>query len=107
MNDGERGQAGRRGPRPAGTRFRSSMLAVAVPIWGLGALSVGGYVAEGLYYLWYIAALYALIALFVGIGFAVSKNSRDLGNGTLAGVGIGVLGLGVTCFANLATVQFP
>ena len=105
MNDGERGQGGGRGPRPAGNRFRGSMLTVAVPIWGLGALSVGGFVAAGLYYLWYIAALYALIALFVGIGFAVSKNSRDLANGTLAGVGIGVLGLSVTCFANLSTLQ--
>lgn len=74
----------------------------AIPIVVLSLISTGGAAVDGLYSLWYIAAVIGAFALLGAvISFAVGE--RKKASGLLAGVAIGILSLATTCFANMAT----
>ena len=98
MNDDKRGPE--QAPGKDRGDFRRGLLYAAVPIWALGLVSTAAIVVEGFLWLWALGAGYALVAFLVGLGYAASRESQT-GLGILAGVGLGVLGLGVTCYANV------
>ena len=90
------------------SEFRIALLATAIPIIVLSAISVagtmpaaGGLDWDPLLALWFVAAGLLGLAILVAIGFAVARK-RQIAAGILAGIGIGSVGLGVTCFANIA-----
>ncbi len=85
--------------------FKKAFLWTTVPIAGLSIVSTGGAGAEGMYSLSYVAAGLWLIAVLVAIGFLVGRGGRAT-SGIWAGVAVGVVSLGMTCFANLNTVDF-
>lgn len=83
--------------------FWKALLWTAIPILVLSAISVvaaiasRGRVAFG----GSIAGMLCVLALLVSIGFIIAKKRR-IAAGILAGVGIGLVGLGLTCFAATA-----
>lgn len=96
--------------------FRKALIWTAVPIVVIGIISVLGGVLQRVgvpysydsYYLrfaWFGAAACWLLAVLVATGFAIAGR-RQIASGMFAGIAIGILALGVTCFANMATVAW-
>ena len=84
-------------PERGMSSFRKALLWTAIPTVALCIISIiGGPVA----FLWLGAAIYILIAFVVSI-FILILGDRGTAAGILAGVGIGVVTLGATCFANV------
>lgn len=69
-------------------------------VGALSIVSIGGAFEPTLYFVWYVAVLTLLIAPFVVLGRF--KGQSNVPAGVLAGVGVGLLLLTVTCFANLS-----
>jgi hypothetical protein len=84
--------------------FKKAFAWTAVPIVALSVLSTVGSGVEGLYAFWYVAAGLWLLSVLVGIGFAIGRGGQTT-SGIWAGVGLGVVALGLTCFANLSTFE--
>jgi len=85
--------------------FRKALLFTAIPIAVVSVISAVGTAARGTYdtpffFLWAVAALMLVIAVVVAIVFALRGN-KSVAAGTLAGIGIGIVSLGVSFFANL------
>ena len=87
-------------PRKKMSAFLKALLWTAIPILGLSAISViaaiasSGRVAFG----GSVVGMLCVLALLVSIGFIIA-GKRRVAAGILAGVGIGLVGLGLTCFA--------
>lgn len=87
------------------TDFQKAFAWTAIPICALSIISTAGALGRGgfyIYFFWYGAAAAAALAILAAIGF-VRADKRGTASGILAGMGVGVLALAVTCFANLAT----
>lgn len=84
--------------------FRKAFLWTAVPIVALSTVSTAGSGADGLYGLWYLAAGTWSLVFLVAIGFAIGRRG-PVTSGIWAGVGVGIVALGLTCFANLNTFE--
>ena len=93
------------------SKFRKALVITAIPIVALSLASAIGYRAAGgkawyggasqfWFYLWVIPALLLLIAV-VRAGLLSRHSEREKAAGTLAGIGIGIVSLGLTCFANM------
>lgn len=92
--------------------FRKAFWWTAGPVVALSVLSMagaggGGFEGEGgllgpLYFLWYAAAGVGLLALLLAAGFGAAGEKAAV-SGILAGIGVGVVALGLTCFVNLGT----
>jgi cation transport ATPase len=90
--------------------FRKALLWTAVPIVVLSLIGMAG-IAGGLYaedilqvllgFLWLGAVLYFAGAVIVLVVYAVI-HKREIAAGILAGLGIGIVSLGVSCFAGNA-----
>ena len=88
--------------------FRKALFGTAVPIIVLGVISAGGRMAVAASdaalvafdVLGVVAAGLLGLAILAAIGFTIARK-RQIAAGILAGVGIGIVGLGVTCFAPL------
>ena len=85
--------------------FSKALMITAIPIVALsvvsavGARAVGGGVEViGFLYVWLIPVLLLLIAIGAAIGYTV-KGRREIAAGIWAGIGIGIVSLGLTCFA--------
>lgn len=84
--------------------FRKALIITAIPIVLLsvvstiGASVVGGY-EEAFFFLffWLIPAFLLLIAIVFAITYTV-KGRRDRAAGIWAGIGIGIVSLGLSCF---------
>jgi len=93
-------------PAPNGrmSDFRKALFLTAVPIIVLSAISIGGQIADiGLVAFSIISiAVWMLwgLAILTTIGFAIARK-RQVAAGMLAGVAIGMVGLGATCFADM------
>ena len=84
--------------------FKRAFLWIALPIVVLSIVSTAGAASGGFYALWYVAAGLGLLAPLVAIGFAIGRRGR-VASGIWAGVGVGIVALGLTCFANLSTFE--
>lgn len=87
--------------------FRKALMITAIPIVVLSIIGMCGMVGE-LYgalflltFLWWGAVIYYLGAVIVFIVYAV-RRERQIVAGILAGLGIGIVSLGATCFAGNA-----
>jgi cytochrome bd-type quinol oxidase subunit 2 len=89
--------------------FRKALLWTAIPIVVLSFISMAG-VAGGptwggtggmgvLAVVWFFAALYFVGAIIALIVYAI-RRKRQIAAGILAGLGIGIVALGATCFVN-------
>jgi tetratricopeptide (TPR) repeat protein len=76
----------------------------AAPIALLSLISTGGAVHPFWYALWYVAAAYGVLVLFSAI-ISYFAGERRQGAGLLAGLSVGIISLGATCFANLSTLD--
>ena len=97
----------------AGTAFKRAFAWTAIPIVALSIASTvgvaGGEALHGTgnvlllgYFLWFAAAVVWLLTPLAAISFAIARR-RKVASGILAGFGVGVLALSLTCFANLAS----
>ncbi len=91
---------------PRGGSFRNALLATAIPIVALSLVGMAG-MAGGesagllLGFLWWGGALYFVGALIALVISAAMRKRRTVA-GILAGLGIGAVSLGATCFAGNA-----
>jgi hypothetical protein len=85
--------------------FRKGLLWTAIPILVLSAIGAGGTMAKSspVVYGAFSVVAYGLwgLAILACIGFAIA-HKRQIAIGILAGIGIGVVGLGLTCFATMS-----
>ncbi len=81
--------------------FRKAFLFTVIPIVGLSVISMVGRFLPALGYVWFVAIAYGAAALLSCIVFAIKRKTRVVA-GILAGIGIGIVSLGATCFANLS-----
>ena len=86
------------------SNFRKALMLTAIPIVVLSLISlagVGRYVfGEGVQLVWFASAALWVIAIGAAIVFSI-KGKREIASGILAGIGIGFVALGGTCFAAL------
>jgi hypothetical protein len=93
--------------------YRKALLWTAIPIVVIGLISVvdsvvrgiGGFDFYDLNFVWFGAVACWFLAVLAAVGFTIA-GKRQIASGIFAGVAIGILALGVTCFANLATAQW-
>ena len=88
--------------------FRIALLVTALPIIVLGAISAGGRIArapDAFFYVGWVGAGLWGLALLACIGFALARK-RQIALGILAGIGIGLVGLGPSCFAAISILEF-
>ena len=88
------------GPTGNSKAFVFTLAATAIPIVGLSLASMAR-----IYPLWFAAAILWGLAIVVAIGAALVRQG-DVTAGALAGFAVGMISLGATCFANLATAQW-
>jgi hypothetical protein len=98
-------------PAPKGrmSSFRKALLWTAIPTIVLSVISAAGVATTGEYIfdgaagfaiVWIVAAIYLVGAILISI-ICLFVN-RSIGAGILTGVGIGIVALGATCFANIS-----
>jgi len=93
-------------PKRRMSGFRKALLSTAIPIAVLSLIGMTG-MAGGLGggillgFLWWGGALYFVGALVALIVYAII-HERQVAAGILAGLGIGIVSLGATCFAGNA-----
>lgn len=97
-------------PAPKGgmSDFRKALLWTAIPILVVSAIDAGAAMAtKGAAFSGGLGptALWGL-AILACIGFAIARK-RQIALGILAGVGIGIVGLGATCFAAMSNTPPP
>ena len=91
--------------------FSKALMITAVPIVVLSVVSQVGYKLAGgrgwyggasmfWFYLWVVPALLVLIAVVRSV-LLHSEGEKEKASGTLAGMGIGIVSLGLSCFANM------
>ncbi len=87
--------------------FRKALAATAIPVVALGVIGSAG-LALGASWLMggvlTISSVGLFAAFVVAIVFAI-RGKRQTAAGILAGIGIGIVALGATCFANMS--RFP
>ncbi len=87
-----------------GRGFWIGFLGAGIPITLVSLLSLLGNLnpdVRALIFLWLLGALFWLVAFVAMIGFYVAGRPQT-GTGVLAALGLGVLVLFTTCFANLS-----
>lgn len=89
---------------PATGVFKSTFFLTAGIFVGLSLLSTVGAVFPPLFVAWFVAALAWPVTLIAATGLTIA-GERSRGAGLFAGLGIGILALATSCFANLAV--FP
>ncbi|MBI4329740.1 MAG: hypothetical protein HY673_00480 [Chloroflexi bacterium] len=87
------------------TDFHKALLATIIPIAGLGVLSLVGRAVHPFFYLWFVAVGLEALAILLAIAFAIFGKSRTAA-GIITGVGLGIVALSLTCFANLSGGRF-
>jgi hypothetical protein len=95
-------------PKRGMSDFRKSLLWTAITILVVSAIDAGAAMAtKGAAFSGGLAptALWGL-AILACIGFAIARK-RQIALGILAGVGIGIVGLGATCFAAMSNTPPP
>ena len=80
--------------------FGKALLTTAVPIVVLSVISMAGAAVEGFYYIWFGAVFGVLVAGAMAIRFYFN-DERGKASGILAGIGIGIASLGMSCFTNI------
>ena len=84
--------------------FRKGLLWTAIPIIICSIIGSSGLGAQsdwvGFMVFSYLVSLLWVLAILTCIGFAIA-HKRQVALGILAGIGIGIVGLGVTCFATI------
>ena len=84
--------------------FRKALLWTAIPLVIVGISSAGAVMAGvqvGL--LGGVTTALWFLAILACIGFAIA-HKRQIATGILAGAGIGLVGLGLTCFAAVSVI---
>ena len=81
--------------------FLKGLLITAIPIVVLSVVSMAGAAVEGIYYVWLGAIALWWIAIVTAIGYTIARKGQ-IAAGIVAGLGIGIVSLGATCFANFA-----
>ena len=96
-------------PRKVGiSEFRIAFLATAIPIVVLSLISLGGagsYMGTGLQFAWVIGAGFFAAALLTAIVLSI-VGKGEIAGGIWAGIAIGIVTLGVTCFANIGVARY-
>ncbi len=100
-------------PKKGMSDFRKALLWTAIPIFILSIVSMVGVVINsgdegaefGFGFLWVGALLYFLGTIIALILSAV-MHKRQVMSGILAGIGIGIVSLGVTCFAMISSGSY-
>ena len=91
------------------TKFKRAFAVIAVPIVVLSLVSIGGAASEGFYWLWYLAAVIWVVVVILAVilalvyTFTTASDRRLSASGIWAGIAVGAVALGSTCFANLST----
>ena len=92
-------------PKKGMSDFKKGLLWTAIPILVVSAVSAGGTIASASAVVFgaFTAVTYGLwgLAILACIGFAIA-HKRQIAIGMLVGIGIGVVGLGLTCFAAMS-----
>jgi hypothetical protein len=85
--------------------FLKGFLLTAVPLGVVLGVASGGAVANTSWYgvLFAVGGALTFVALVAGIALAIHRE-REMAAGFFAGMGVGVLGLVVTCFASLTNI---
>ena len=104
MNEPDQPREGATAPESEGGSFLIGFLAAGAPIIVPALVSLIGDVNSGFALIWYVGPLAWIVAFFVMIVLYYSRRPRT-GTGVLAALGVGVLVLLTTCFANLADLQ--
>ncbi len=104
MNEPDQPHEAATAPRSAGDSFLVGFLGAGAPIIVPALLSLIGSTDSGFALLWFAGPLAWIVAFFVMIVLYYARRPRT-GTGILAALGVGVLVLFTTCFANLADVQ--
>ena len=73
--------------------FRKALLCTAIPIVVVALIGIA------FAPIWPVAAVFAVIAFVIGIILLFMKGHRQTAAGILAGIAIGIIALGATCFA--------
>ncbi len=87
------------------SNFGKALMITAIPISVVSIISATGTAARGTYdtpffFLWAVAAIMWMIAILVASIYTV-KGKREIAVGIWVGIGIGIVSLGLTCFANM------
>ena len=86
-------------PKTGMSDFRKGLLWTAAPISLVGIISSIG--IDVLRTGWFVALGLWIVAFLVAVVLAINKRTRRLSAGIFAGIGISVVVLGLTCFANI------
>ncbi len=86
------------------TDFRKAFAWTAIPIVALSIVSTAGAAYEDFYLLWFASAGVGLAAILATLIF-YAKDTKERASGVLAGIGVGVLAIGITGGINFATIQ--
>lgn len=88
--------------------FKKALIFTAIPIVVvsiIGTVGMSAYKTEGpetvLFNVWLAAGGLALVGFIAAVVLAV-RGQKKIAAGIFAGVGIGIVAIGVTCFANIA-----
>ena len=92
-----------RGGPPNKRAFWRAFAWTAVPVVALSVIvSMGGAGLEGFLLLWFAAPAWWLVMLLTASPFSIARH-RLVVSGVVAGIGVGMLSLALTCFPNLAS----
>jgi len=86
--------------------FLKGLLTTAVPLVVVSVISMVGAAIQGFFYIWFAAALGALIAVALAIRSYFWGKKKEKAAGMLAGIAIGIASLGMSCFANMQNLRF-
>ena len=96
-------------PKKGMSDFKKGLLWTAIPILVVSAVGAGGTMAKSSTFVFGAFSAVAIglwgLAILACIGFAIA-HKRQIAIGILAGIGIGVVGLGLTCFASFSNIGF-
>ena len=100
MNEPDQPREGTAAPESDGGGFLVGFLAAGVPIIVPGLVSLIG----DAWLLWYVSPVAWIVACFVMIALYIAQRPLT-GTGVLAALGVGLLVLLTTCFANLSELR--
>lgn len=95
-------------PKRRMSNFMKALLVTAIPVGGLSIISSAGIAlaprsrTQSVFViLWFVSLAIWALAIMAAIGFAIARQKK-ITAGIFAGIGIGLVTLGVSCLANLS-----
>ncbi len=86
------------------TVFRKAFAWTAIPIVALSIVSTAGAAHDAFYLVWFVAAGVGVVAT-IAMVVLYARGTNESASGVLAGIGTGILAVGITGLINFATIQ--